>query len=97
MKAEKLVLPNIGICIVMDLVGMISYFVPALAEISDIVWAPISALIFNKMFGGRLGMIGGVLNFIEEIVPFTDVIPSFTIAWFIRKHAMQKGTGISIS
>ncbi len=97
MKTEKLVLPNIGICILMDLVGMISYFIPALAELSDIVWAPISALIFNKMFGGRLGMIGGVLNFIEEIVPFTDVIPSFTIAWFIRKHAMEKGRDITIS
>ena len=32
MKAEKLVLPNIGICILMDLIGIISYFVPALAE-----------------------------------------------------------------
>ncbi len=96
MKTEKLVLPNIGICILMDLVGMMSYFVPALAELSDIVWAPISALIFNKLFGGRLGMIGGVLNFIEEIVPFTDVIPSFTIAWFIRKHEMDKRTDITI-
>lgn len=89
MKTEKLLLPNIGICIVMDLVGMASYVFPVIAEFSDIVWAPISALIFNKLFGGRLGLIGGVLNFLEEIMPFTDVIPSFTIAWFIRKQAME--------
>ncbi len=89
MKTEKLILPNIAICIVMDLVGMASYVFPLFAEISDFVWAPISALIFNKLFGGRLGAIGGVLNFLEEVIPFTDIIPSFTIAWFIRKHAVE--------
>ena len=90
MKTEKLLLPNIAICILMDLIGMASFLFPAMAELTDIIWAPISAYIFNKLFGGRLGAIGGVLNFIEEIVPFTDVIPSFTIAWFIRKNAMDK-------
>ena len=90
MKTEKLLLPNIAICILMDLIGMASFLFPAMAEFTDIIWAPISAYIFNKLFGGRLGAIGGVLNFIEEIMPFTDVIPSFTIAWFIRKNAMDK-------
>jgi hypothetical protein len=87
MKTEKLLLPNIGICILLDLIGMASYVFPFLGEISDIVWAPFSAFIFNKLFGGRLGFIGGVLNFLEEIFPYTDIIPSFTIAWFIRKQA----------
>lgn len=97
MKAEKLVLPPIALCIVMDLVGMASYAFPAIGEFSDVVWAPISALVFNKLFGGRLGMIGGVLNFLEEIVPYTDVIPSFTIAWFIRKRAMEKAANLVTS
>jgi len=87
---EKLLLPNIGICIVMDLIGMASYVFPALGEWADVVWAPISGYIFFKLFGGRLGMIGSVLNFLEEIIPFTDIIPSFTIAWFIRKKAIEK-------
>ena len=65
---------------------MFTYIIPWLGEFGDIVWAPISAFIFYKMFGGRMGMIGGVLNFLEEVIPFTDVIPSFTIAWFIRKN-----------
>jgi len=90
MKTEKLLLPNIALCILLDLVGMASYIFPLFAEMSDVVWAPISAIIFNKLFGGRLGAIGSVLNFLEEIVPFTDIIPSFTIAWFIRKNAMEK-------
>ena len=94
MKTEKLILPNITLCIVMDLVGMASYVFPVIGEYSDIAWAPISALIFTKLFGGRLGTIGGILNFLEEIVPFTDIIPSFTIAWFIRKRAMEKAAKV---
>ena len=94
MKPEKLFLPNIGICILMDLIGMASYILPAMAEFTDIVWAPISGYIFYKLFGGKIGMIGGVLNFLEEIIPFTDIIPSFTIAWFIRKNDIDKQKNI---
>ena len=89
-KQPQHFLPNIALCIAMDLIGMFTYIIPALGEFADIVWAPISATVFYKMFGGRIGMIGGVLNFLEEIIPFTDVIPSFTIAWFIRKNAIEK-------
>src|SRR5215212_9258244 len=90
MKQNELILPNIALCVFLDLIGMASYVFPFLGEFSDLVWAPVSAMIFNKLFGGRLGMIGGVLNFLEELVPFTDVIPSFTIAWFIRKKELDK-------
>ncbi len=69
---------------------MATYIFPGLGEFVDIVWAPISGFIFYKLFGGRFGMIGGVLNFLEEIIPFTDIIPSFTIAWFIRKNEIEK-------
>lgn len=87
---KELFLPNIALCILLDIVGMASYIFPALGEFADVVWAPISGYIFFKLFGGRLGMIGSVLNFLEEIIPYTDIIPSFTIAWFIRKKAMDK-------
>ena len=90
MKTEKLFLPNIALCILLDLIGMATYFFPGLGEFADIVWAPISGFMFYKLFGGRLGMIGGVLNFLEEIIPFTDIIPSFTIAWFIRNNDIKK-------
>lgn len=96
MKEEKLLLPNIVLCVVLDLLGMVTYFFPGLGEFVDVVWAPISACLFFKMFGGKLGRIGSVLNFLEEIVPFTDVIPSFTIAWFIRKGEIGKVAGIEI-
>lgn len=90
MKQEKIFVPNIAICILMDLVGMATYFFPGLGEFADIVWAPISGYIFYKLFGGRFGIVGGTLDFLEEIIPFTDVIPSFTIAWFIRKNKADK-------
>ena len=90
MYKKKLFLPNIFICILLDIMGMATYFIPALGEFADVIWAPISGIIFYIMFGGRFGMIGGVLNFLEEIIPFTDIIPSFTIAWFIRKNESDK-------
>ncbi|MEO6550305.1 MAG: hypothetical protein ABIN94_20035 [Ferruginibacter sp.] len=96
MKTEQLFLPNLTICIVMDLLGMASYAFPVVGEFADIVWAPVSALIFNKLFGGRLGLIGGVLNFVEELVPFTDIIPSFTIAWLIRRSDLEKKAGLLV-
>jgi len=87
---KKPFVPNIALCIILDLIGMASYLIPALGEFSDIIWAPISGFLFYKLFGGRFGVIGGVLNFLEEIIPFTDIIPSFTIAWFIRKNELEK-------
>lgn len=79
-------LPNLALCILMDALGCATYIFPALAEFVDIIWAPISAYIFYKTFGGKVGRLGAVLNFIEEIVPGTDIIPSFTIAWAIKKY-----------
>jgi hypothetical protein len=89
-KSEQQHLPSMAICILLDIAGMLTYILPGLGEFADIIWAPISAFIFFKLFGGRLGAIGSVLNFLEEIVPFTDFIPSFTISWFIRKNEIAK-------
>ncbi len=69
---------------------MASYIFPAIAEFIDVVWAPISAYIFFKLFGGKIGKIGAFINFLEEIIPFTDIIPSFTIAWFIRRKEITQ-------
>jgi hypothetical protein len=87
-KQEK-PLPNIAFCLLMDLIGCASYIVPGIAEFLDVVWAPISAYIFYKTFGGKVGQIGAAINFIEEILPGTDIVPSFTIAWFYKKHLQE--------
>jgi len=83
--------PSLMFCIVMDLIGYLSYTVPFLGEFLDLAWAPISAVIFFFTFGGWKGALGGIGNFIEEILPGTDFIPSFTIMWFMQQgqHRQQ--------
>ncbi|RYG31614.1 MAG: hypothetical protein EOO01_35200 [Chitinophagaceae bacterium] len=73
-------------CIVMDVIGYATYSIPFLGEFGDLLWAPISAFIFYKTFGGWKGAFGGVFNFVEELLPFTDFIPSFTIMWFLKSR-----------
>lgn len=70
----------------MDVIGYTSYAVPFLGEFADIIWAPLSAVIFYLSFGGWKGALGGIGNFIEELLPGTDFIPSFTIMWFLQRY-----------
>lgn len=80
-------------CIVMDIIGYATYSIPIFGEIGDIIWAPVSALIFYKTFGGWRGAFGGLFNFVEEILPGTDFIPSFTIMWVWRNIRRPKEIG----
>ena len=64
-----------------DGIGMISFSIPLLGEFSDVIWAPIAAFLMSRMYKGRVGRVASILTFVEEIIPFTDVIPSFTITW----------------
>ncbi|KAF2081566.1 hypothetical protein [Flavobacterium sharifuzzamanii] len=75
--------------LVLDGIGMISFSIPFLGEFSDVIWAPIAAIIMARMYKGRVGKVAGVLTFLEEIIPFTDVIPSFTLTW-IYTYFFQK-------
>ncbi len=88
---QKKQLPPLGFCILMDALGCVSFVIPGIGEFADVIWAPLSAYIFFKSFGGKIGTIGAVLNFIEEALPFTDIIPSFTIAHFISKGKDKLG------
>ncbi len=78
--------PSLILCIILDIIGCASYIFPSIAEFSDAVWAPISAFIFYKMFGGKTGKIGSLVQFTEEILPFTDFIPTFTLGYFFKKY-----------
>lgn len=83
-------LPSLATCIVMDLIGMASYAVPVLGEVIDLVWAPVSAAIYMKMFGFKKGFFGGIFQFVEELLPGFDIIPTFTITWFIQYAKRNK-------
>lgn len=90
-KATVLRQPSLLLCLVLDLIGYASYAVPFLGEFADIIWAPVSGVIFFLLFGGWKGAMGGVFNFIEELIPGTDFIPSFTLMWLMR-NGQNKGS-----
>lgn len=83
-------LPSLAACLLMDFIGYASFAVPFFGEFLDILWAPVSALIFWKMFGFRKGFFGGVFNFIEELLPGLDFIPTFTINWLLLYFKRNK-------
>ena len=72
-----------------DGIGMISFIIPLLGEFSDVIWAPVAAFLMTRMYKGRVGRVASILTFVEEIIPFTDIIPSFTITW-IYTYYFQK-------
>jgi hypothetical protein len=76
-KKTKLILS-----LIFDGIGMLSYIVPVFAESLDIIWAPISGLLLVIMYKGSVGKIAGLFGTVEELIPFTDIIPTFTITWF---------------
>ena len=65
-----------------DGIGMLSYVITVFAEVTDLFWAPISALLLLIMFKGTAGKLASIFGLIEELLPFVDVIPTFTITWF---------------
>jgi hypothetical protein len=37
-------------------------------------------------------MLGGAFSFLEEIIPFTDIIPTFTLAWYLQNKLAPRTT-----
>lgn len=68
-----------------DIIGMVSFAIPMIGEFSDVIWAPLSAILIYKMYGGLEGKIGSLVSFVEEAGVFgTDFIPTFTLTWIYR-------------
>ena len=61
--------------ILLDVIGYVT-IIPI-----DIAWAPISGFIMTRMYKGSKGKIAGIISFLEEIIPFIDIFPTFTIMW----------------
>ncbi len=87
-KERKYLLLIMGL--LFDAIGMLSFAVPGIGEFSDVIWAPVSALLVYKMYKGVEGKIGGTVAFFEEIIPGLDIIPTFTLTW-IYKFLIKKG------
>lgn len=77
--------PTLFLCLLMDAIGSITYLIPGIGEWFDLLWAPLSAYIFYRSFGGKVGKIGSFINLAEEILPFTDIIPTFTLGYLYKR------------
>jgi len=76
------------IAVLIDLIGVMSYLIPSFGELFDAFWAPLSALLVFLLFGKKLSWAS--FTFIEELFPFTDLIPSATLAWYFQ-YGRSKG------
>ena len=72
---------KLALSLLFDAIGYVSYLMPGIGELSDIVWAPASAYIMTKMYKGNKGKVAGAIAFIEEAMPGLDVVPTFTLMW----------------
>ncbi len=83
-KYQKLILS-----LLLDGLGYVSFIFPPF----DFIWAPLSAYFMTKMYKGREGKIAAAITFVEEALPFLDVIPTFSLMWlytYVFKSEQKK-------
>jgi len=69
------------ICLAIDFIGDSSFLLPGVGEVEDVAWAPLSSVALAYLFGST--QVTG-LDFVKEILPFTDILPVATIAWALQ-------------
>jgi len=95
MKHSKYKLLRKGI--IYDIIGMATMFIPVVGPFLDILWAPYAAKKMSEMYEGDKGKIASVIVFLEEILPFSDFIPTFTLMWlYTFVFASKKEPAIKI-
>lgn len=83
-NSKSTITPDVGkllLCIIIDVIGTSSELIPFVGEFTDIAWAPIAALALRQLYGSNVVF---ALEFAEEFLPFTDIIPLATICWVIE-------------
>ncbi|RKS14831.1 hypothetical protein [Flavobacterium sp. 120] len=89
-SAENNKTRNLLLGILFDAIGLISFTVPLVGEFSDVIWAPLAGFLMTWMYKGTIGRVGGVVTFLEEILPFSDFIPTFTLTWIYKYWIKNK-------
>jgi hypothetical protein len=85
-KYKKLLLS-----LLLDVIGMLSFVVPGIGELTDVIWAPLSAYIILKMYKGTFAKVASLISFGEEIGFIgTDILPTFTLAWMYENYIQKK-------
>jgi hypothetical protein len=79
-RKERSKSPDFGkllLCLFIDFAGSSSEVIPLLGDLTDVVFAPVAATALRSLFGGSNVIFG--LEFLEEILPLTDILPLATI------------------
>ena len=68
------------VSLLVDALGSASYLLPGVGEIVDVAWAPIQTVFIMALYDETSPNLK-YLSFIEELLPFTDIVPSASIGW----------------
>lgn len=68
--------PEAAVCLFLLHVGE-----QGLGEFTDVAWAPTQAVLMAAMYS-ESSPYAAYVGMLEEILPFTDIIPSVTLAWY---------------
>ena len=92
---------KLWVSLIIDLVGSSSYLLPMVGEGFDLAWAPAQTILIMAMYDATSPNLK-YLSFMEEILPFTDVVPSASIGWAFeflplmwRDHAVKNDIQIN--
>lgn len=66
--------------LLIDLIGSASYLIPLAGEAFDLTWAPISMVLVGALYDDVMPSLK-YIALMEELLPFTDWIPSATMGW----------------
>ncbi|KAG7383104.1 hypothetical protein PHYPSEUDO_004026 [Phytophthora pseudosyringae] len=83
-RAKEFVLENpsrkLVASLAIDFLGNATFVVPGLGEMADVLWAPVSAKMVDTLYK-ESSPHAKYVAFFEELLPFTDFIPTATLAW----------------
>jgi hypothetical protein len=68
------------VSLTVDFIGSMSYLLPIVGEGFDVAWAPISMVLVGAMYDESSPHLKYVA-LMEELLPFTDIVPSATLGW----------------
>ena len=71
---------KLWLSLIIDLIGSSSYLLPIVGEGFDLAWAPAQTVLIMALYDVTSPNLK-YLSFTEEIMPFTDIIPSASIGW----------------
>ena len=92
-KFNKIKYVKLILALIIDLVGYLSYLVPALGESTDLFWGPMSGVLILILFPDRKlwALSGGI----EEMIPMTDFVPTALITWWIEYYKNKEKSWLS--